>query len=209
MTRISALGDTALLLPASLALLAYLAATRRWSLASGFGLALLAGGATTLGAKLLFNACGTEITTLDIISPSGHASFSATVYGSVAIAVSVGRTGFQRASIRIGAVALVAAIAASRVALGWHSVPEVAFGLAVGAAAVSIFGWLHDRAGRPKLPLPPLAVGFAVLLVLVGGRHFTPETHIVRLAREVSSRLDVCGTAPTAQADLRAARRDR
>ena len=203
MVKISAVGDTAFLLPLSLVLLTYLVVTRRTPWALAFTLALVAGGAATLGAKLLFNACGGSVSSLDVISPSGHASFSAVVYGSLAIMAGARRARWQQVLLAVAALVGIGAVAASRVALGWHSVGEVVIGLALGGVSVAMFDRLRRRVQVPPLSPALLALGAAVLLLLVGGRHVTPEGLIVRWARELSTNLDICADAPRRQTELR------
>ena len=189
---VAALGDSALLLPASLLLFCYLAGSRRMGLALAWALALAVTGATTLGAKLLFHACGSALTDLDVISPSGHASFAIIFYGAFAVMIGTGRSRRVAFCLAAGLALLVVAIAVSRVRTGAHSPAEVAIGMGIGAAGLALFAALHARAGRPFLPWPPLAVGFALTLLVLGGLHFSLEHTIGRVARRVSAVLDIC-----------------
>lgn len=203
MTRMaSALGDTALLLPFSLAFLLYLLAVRRVGLARDFGIALAAALLVTLAAKLAFNACGAQFAELDIRSPSGHAAFAGIVYGVLACAFGAGRSTGIRAVLAVAAAALVGAIGASRVVLRVHSAEEVALGLAIGAAAVALFAILRSRADDPPLsPLIP-AIGTALVMLLFLGGSVTFEHAIVRTARHLTGALDICAP-PARVTDLR------
>lgn len=200
MDKLSALGDSALLMPASLALLAFLAVQRRLGLALPFAAGLAACGVATLATKLLFNACGQEIPGLDLISPSGHASFATLVYGSLALMIGTGRPRWQAWSIALAAAILVAGIGISRVEADVHSLDEVVFGWGLGAASLALVAILHARAGRPPLPALPVAIGIVIALVLVGGREFTPEAWIARAARRITAMADVCRAAPVHEA---------
>lgn len=206
MDKLSALGDSALLMPASLALLAFLAVQRRFGLALPFAGGLAACGVATLATKLLFNACGQEIPGFDLISPSGHASFATLVYGSLALMIGTGRPAWQAGSIALAAAILVAGIGISRVDADVHSIEEVVVGWGLGAASVALVAVLHARAGRPPLPALPVATGIAVALMLVGGREFTPEAWIARTARRITAMADICGASPARHAAIRLGR---
>lgn len=206
MDKLSAFGDSALLMPASLALLAFLAVQRRLGLALPFAAGLAACGVATLATKLLFNACGREIPGLDLVSPSGHASFATLVYGSLALMIGTGRPGWQAGPIALAAAILVAGIGISRVEADVHSLEEVVFGWGVGAASLTLVAVLHARAGRPSLPALPVAIGIVIAVVLVGGREFTPEAWIASAARRLTAMADICGAAPARHAEMRLGR---
>jgi hypothetical protein len=94
---------------------------------------------------------------------------------------------------------LAGAIGASRPWQGAHSWAEVIVGWLIGLAAVMVFHLGRRRHDPPPLPPGLLAVGLAAAILLVGGRHFTPEQHIGQMARYASSALDICtGTRVTA-----------
>lgn len=198
MTRaLSALGDSALLLPASLLFLGYLAALRQGRLALAWVAALALGGGATVLAKLAFRACGANLTDFDVVSPSGHASFAALFYGALAVTVAAGRAPAIRMAVAAAAAVLVLLVGASRVRIGAHSGEEVVLGLIIGAVALAVYAVLHRRAGRPRLSPYPLVIGFAAVLALLGGRHFTLEHRIAEAAKRLASALDVCGPAPS------------
>jgi membrane-associated phospholipid phosphatase len=186
---VTGLGDSALLLPGSLALLGYLV----WRGQRALALAWLATLALCLGltalAKLAFLACGEHVPALRVDSPSGHASFSAAFYGACAVVASFHRPRWQRLLIHAGALVLVLAIAASRTVLRHHSVEEVLSGLVIGGVCVLAFAML----GRPAEPAPvrlaPLAVGVVALAALVAGRHLSAEPLLERIAARLAPSL--------------------
>ena len=200
MRALSSLGDAALLLPASLILLAYLAAARQFAAAVIWCTALVACAVATIMAKLLFHACGSALSDLDIVSPSGHASLAAVVYGSLAILVGSGRPRWLQAVLGLGTAMLLALIGLSRVRTGAHSPEEVVIGLAIGGLCIALFGALHRDRAVPRVSPFPLAVGFLFALALLGGRHFSLEPVIGAAARRISAVLDVCPDAPLRQA---------
>lgn len=189
---VAGLGDAALLLPASVLLLGFLLWLGRARAALSLAVALaLAGGATIL-AKLAFHACGGAVPELDVVSPSGHASFTTIFYGALAILLATGRPPGARWTAAAAAALLVVAVGISRVRTGAHSPAEVAIGVAIGAAALALFASLHGRSGAPALPWLPVGLGFAAALLLLGGAHFSLEHRIGRAARMLSSTLDIC-----------------
>jgi membrane-associated phospholipid phosphatase len=192
MHALSAIGDTALLAPASLALLFYLAALRRWAEARAFVACLAFGLGATLLSKLVFKACGAGIESVDINSPSGHASFATLFYGSLALLMTRGRPAWVAWPIRAVAALLVVAIGASRIRIGVHSAEEVVLGWLIGAGGLAVFSLLQRGSERRALSPWPLAAGLALAILLVDGRQFTAEHYIGRVARYASASLDIC-----------------
>ena len=199
MQAVSALGDTALLAPASAMMVLYLAAWRRWRLSLAFGAALAFTGVATAAAKLLFRACGPSFD-VGVTSPSGHASFAIAFYGALTLLLAASAPPWRRAFVIAGAAALLSAIAASRVLLGVHSVAEVVLGSLIGVAGLGIFAALRES--RPGPPLWPfvLAGGVAAAFVVLTGRHFNAEYPIARAAARLAS-LDICLDGPARRAE--------
>ena len=193
---VSALADAALLLPASILLLLYLAVLREWRLALALAASFAGAAVATILLKLIFNACGPGLANAEVVSPSGHVSFSTVFYAGLAILLSVGRGRVVQFAAGIAAALLLVAIGISRVRLGAHSIPEVLIGFTVGALAVGFFIWLSIREGLPHLPLAPVAGGFALTLVMLGGSQFSLERDIALYARSVAASLDVCALPP-------------
>lgn len=195
-SAISSLADAALLLPAAMFVLAYLALLREGRLMVAFAASLGAAALTTIALKLVFHACGHAIIDVRVISPSGHVAFGAVFYGALAILLASGHGPVIRRLAWAATLLLVLAVGISRVRTGAHSTAEVLIGFAVGGAAVGLFAALHGWAGRPRLPWLPIAAGFAVAVVLLGGNHFSLERDIAGYARRLATSLDVC--APVA-----------
>jgi len=190
------LGHIALLGPLSLAIVFYLAAIGAQRDAFAFAAALVVCLAATLVAKLLFDVCGARI--FDIESPSGHESFSAMVYGGVALLVATGRPARQQVIVYAAAALLILAIGVGRVASHAHTPPEVALGLLIGLGAAILFRGLRGKAAAP-MPVPwralaffspvALALAFGALLFL---RHWTPEYFIAAFGRRVGAHYGLC-----------------
>ena len=196
----SALGDAALLAPASGVVLLFFLVTRRRAVAAAFAAMLALGIGATLLSKLIFKTCGSGLPDLDVASPSGHVSFATMVYGSLAIVFATGRPAWLRVAIALAAGALLVGIGWSRVATGSHSADEVAVGFLIGAAALAVFLILYRRSGSPRVPPWPLLAGFAVVAALLVGRHMTIEPVLGRFARDLRTALDACEEPPRRRA---------
>ena len=190
---ISEFGDAAVLIPSSALVLIYLLSLRapRPALLWASTLALCA--AVTLALKIGFHACGAQLPLLDIRSPSGHASLSATFYGSCAVMAAGDKGGWTRRAALTAGAALVLAVAASRVYLHLHTVSEVVTGLAVGVACVTWFGWRYRA--QPAVPRSWAAaiVAVGVFTLALHGSHFYLEGAIIRAAEMFRVDLLVCG----------------
>lgn len=190
---ISEFGDAALLVPGSALVLIYLLARRapRAALLWASTLALCAG--VTLALKLGFHVCGARAPLLDIRSPSGHASLSATFYGSCALMAAGDKGRRARLAGLTASAALVLAVAVSRVALGLHTVNEVVTGLAVGIACTAWFGWRYFARPPAALSLTPVIIAFGLIVLALRGSHFDIEGAIIRAADLFRADLLVCG----------------
>ena len=83
--------------------------------------------------------------------PSGHATMSVVVIGTIVVLAWAGRGAWARAAMVAAAAAWIGAVGATRVYLGVHWVSDVLAGWAVGAAwlALCITLWLRWRARVP------------------------------------------------------------
>jgi membrane-associated phospholipid phosphatase len=188
-------GDSALLLPASLALCAYLWLGGWTRQALALAVSLVACFFFTIVLKIGFHACGYEVSSLAIQSPSGHTAFSTTVYGCGALLLGAGRSRASRIAIALAATALIAAISISRVLLHAHTSAEVVAGLAVGIGCVLLF---HLRTAAAPEIAPRwrlLLAAFAMLAVLTHGHHLDAEELIRHIATKLSNATDVCQVA--------------
>ena len=194
---VTGLGDSALLLPGSAALLAYLL----WRRHARVALAWLATLALCLGltalAKVAFLACGGHLPTLRMDSPSGHASFSAAFYGACAVVAAFHRPRLQRLAIHGAAIMLVLVIGASRVALGAHSPEEVLSGLLIGGLCVQAFALAGAPAERRPIRMAPLALVLALMALAVAatGRHLSAEAFLESFADHLAPAVG-CAASP-------------
>jgi len=197
MHLITNLGDIAVLLPASLGLIAYLAWIGRRRDAAAYVAALAVCLTAALFAKLALAACGGDHAVFDVESPSGHAAVAATFYGCVASLLATGRATGWRLALYAGASALVLSIGASRVALEAHTVPEIVIGVLIGVMSIALFNALRVATERLELSsqtvvrMSPFAVLYALCLLLLAG-HWTAEPFIDAIAARLGANMHLC-----------------
>jgi membrane-associated phospholipid phosphatase len=194
---ITNLGDLAVLLPASVALIAILFrwGTRADALTFAFALTICL--AATALAKIGFATCGAQSSLVGIESPSGHIGVSAYFYGSLAIIAATERGAAPRIAITSAAAVLIALIGASRIVIHAHNGQEAVAGLAIGLACVGLFYLFREQPRMLAMPARArvlIALVIVVLLIdaaLLGGR-WTPEHLIDALARQIGAGLELC-----------------
>ena len=197
MQLLSNFGDIAVLLPASLGLIAFLAWSGSRRDAAAYAAAMAACLTAALFAKLVLAACGGEYSFYGVESPSGHAAFAATFYGCLAALFGAGRTIGWRLALYGAASALVLLIGASRVALEAHNAREVGVGVLIGAMSVALFGALRAKPERLQLTcrtvvgMSPLAALYALCLLLLAD-HWTIEPFIDSLAARAGADMHLC-----------------
>lgn len=131
--------------------------------------------------KLALFACGPALGVPALRSPSGHAAAAAVVAGGLAVIL-----GWRWPRVLALASLGAAAIGATRVALGLHSVPEVIVGGTLGLGGALGFAMLAGT--RPALRLRWLFAAIGVAALLLHGQHLNAEARI----RSVAFDLPVC-----------------
>jgi hypothetical protein len=147
--------------------------------------------AATVVLKIGFYAIGGDAA-LGVLSPSGHAGFSVTVYGCCAAILAKQCRTANAAIVIAAAAALVATVLVSRVVIGAHSVAEVALGSALGLIGISVFMVGNADLDSLRLRLSaPLAAVLAVisLSIWAGGHQFNAERQIEQAGILVGSTL--------------------
>lgn len=192
-------ADQAVLLPlaatvaAALALAGWRRGALAWVLVTGGVLALV------LLLKLASAAFGHLLPEGELRSPSGHAAMAGTVYGGLLAGLARRLTGHGRWGPAC-AVAVVAVIGASRLALDKHTVLDVAVGAAVGVGGAMA---LTRLAGVPPctVRLMPVAAAALVVIATFHGAHLALEAAIrdaaVRAWSLLGERQASGGTVPT------------
>jgi membrane-associated phospholipid phosphatase len=185
-------GDSAVTAPLALLIFCFLFAAGPRRLAFGWVLAI-GGCAVVIGLlKVVFGACGHELTLVHLISPSGHTAMSTAVYGSLALLIGARLPSGQRRILLITAAVAIVGIALSRVALHDHSRSEIALGFAVGAGAVAAFRAVLSCTAIPALPLGWLLLSGSVLVAVMHGTRWMIEPAVHRLAWDFRLGLPFC-----------------
>jgi membrane-associated phospholipid phosphatase len=162
-------GDAAVLIPLTGAMLLWLLfynsrAMAWWVAAVGFCVG------TTAILKIFFYGCPPVS---DMRSPSGHTAFSLLVYGAIAFVAAVPGGSFRRLlAIGIGA-GLIVTIAASRLLLDAHTLPEVGLGLVIGSVSLVVFAENYRWSADAKIWQLLLAAG--VLMTVLHGQELHAE----------------------------------
>jgi membrane-associated phospholipid phosphatase len=197
MQLVSNFGDIAVLLPASLGLIVFLAWVGWRQDAAAYAAALAACLMAALFAKVVFAACGGNHSLFGVESPSGHAAFGATFYGCLAVLFATGRTIGWRLALYGGAAALIVLIGASRVALEAHTVQEVGVGFFIGAVSIAVFNARRvsperlELSARTAVQMSPVAVLYALCFLLLAN-HWTAEPFIDVIAAQLGADLHLC-----------------
>lgn len=171
---ISDAGDSAVLLPLALLLVAALWIYQSREAALTLVVALAASGAVMVVCKILLMACG-QAWNAGMASPSGHASLSATVYGALGLIAARQVPRWLQPAIVLGSWVFVGVIALSRVVLGAHSWAEVGLGLLVGFAALGLFAIPYLRLRKVPLNVALLAGLSLVTVLALHGAHLPVE----------------------------------
>lgn len=178
---VSDAGDSAVLLPVAALSIFFLWRYQSLRAAETLVVALAACAAVITVLKLLLIACG-DAWGAGIVSPSGHASMSAAVYGALGIIAAGQAPRWQRPLVVMASWILVLCIALSRVAVGAHSWAEVGVGLLVGAATLTLFAVRYFRVPRSRVNLVPLMLVSLTIVVLLHGVHLPIERLIQKFA---------------------------
>jgi membrane-associated phospholipid phosphatase len=168
-------GDAAILTPLAAAMLLWLLLRNSrsaawWTISVGFCVGL------TAVLKIFFYGCPPSS---DMSSPSGHTGFSVLVYGAIALVYTTQARGLRRAlAAGIGA-GLVLTIAASRLLLEIHSLPEVGLGLVIGTVSLILFGRIYLQS--PQMLVWPLLVAAGMLVTILHGQELHAEEFLHRI----------------------------
>lgn len=178
LVAITDFGDSAVLLPLAAAMLLWLLLLRApraagwWLAAVGFCVGL------TGILKIFFSGCPPVV---NLHSPSGHTSLSTLIYGAMALVIAVNGGNLRRVVVVSGGAGLIFTIAASRLLLDAHSMPEIASGLVIGVAALTLFGQGYLRCRPEIVRLSPLLVSAAVLMSTLHGSQLRAEEFLHRI----------------------------
>jgi hypothetical protein len=185
--RFTELGDPTLLLLAALAMFFYLwidddrrQVAGAWAQSVGLCIGLI------FVSKLVLHVCGrAELGPSRLFSPSGHVAIATSFYGNLAILLARGRSRSFGIALFAGATLLIVLLAASRMVLRLHSLPEIAIALTIGLVALRPF--YLSLARHPIIISAGQPIALLVLLAVVRAAHIDGEALIGHLAQNVSA----------------------
>jgi len=184
--RFTELGDPTLLLLGGLGVFFYLwSADERRSLSRGWAVAFGLCVFLTVMSKFAFYFVGrNQQNSFRLHSPSGHVAIGTGFYGCCGMMLAAGRSQTARVLICVGTAMLLAMLAASRIMLGLHTVPEIAVAFAIGAFSLVIFGiYLSD--GQPILLNAGQVIALLLLIEVAHYSHVDGEPLIRRLVQRI------------------------
>jgi len=189
MQYVTNLGDSSVVLPVALLILIWLFCLAGKRTALLWCCALFVAGGGTAILKIAIDACTAPVTGLN--SPSGHTGMSTLVYGGLALVISAETTSWRRVVSSAAGVAIIAAVALSRVVLGAHDIIEVIVGLLIGGAALALFAHGYVGADRRIWPLACTCAALAAALAFFN--HSVPlEPLWHRLGAELREATGIC-----------------
>lgn len=169
-------ADQAVLLPLIGVVAAGLAASRWWQ-ALGAWLVVIPGVLATMGMlKYVFFACAGPLGNTGIQSPSGHTAAGSAIYGGALMLAF--KDHVPPVFLNIIPISFAAAFGVSRVAIGVHTVPDVAVGSVVGITGAMALLFLAGP--RPTLRLWPTLGGVLLVLAAAHGNRLQAEELIQR-----------------------------
>ena len=185
-------GDSAVTLPLALLTCSFLAVARKTRLAFGWGLVILGCAGAISVLKLVLAICDHRYAISGFHSPSGHTAMSTAVYGSMSLLIAWVSPPAARVLVYLAGLALIAGIAASRLALCLHTPAEVTVGLVIGASAVIGFrmmlAWERDMA----LPIHWLIGAAAILVIFLHGERWPAEQALGELNWFIQFLIPIC-----------------
>jgi membrane-associated phospholipid phosphatase len=179
LVAVTGFGDAAVLLPLAATILLWLVLGRAHRAAACWAVSVAFCGGLTAALKILFWGCPPLV---GVHSPSGHTSLSTLVYGAIALMLAIESGGWGPRIAGAGGVAVILAIALSRLLLDAHSVLEIILGLIIGCASLALFAEGYRRYRPNRIRMAPLLLGAAVLMAALHGRQLRAEELLHRIA---------------------------
>lgn len=149
--KITFVGDSVVLLPAGLVILAWLAAGRAWRMAFLWSLLFASGLLVVLATKIAFIGWGLGIESLDFTGVSGHAMRASAVFPVIAWLFLQRSSSRARIAGTLLGIAVGLLITVSRVVLHYHSLSEAVSGWMLGSLAAFTFIRVGQGLPRPQV----------------------------------------------------------
>ena len=175
MNALTDLGDAAVLLPLSIVILLWMVIHHGRRISASWVIAVsLCVGATAL-LKIYLYACPPQP---NLVSPSGHTSLSVLIYGAIALVIAAEQRGWSRAVIFFSGTGLIVAIAGSRLWLNAHTAPEVAIGIVIGIATLTLFADRYGRSRTEGVSLSPFILSVVMVTAILHGQELRAEAFL-------------------------------
>ncbi len=185
--RITALGDSAVLLPIALLLAAWLL-LRSGTRAVGWwwlGVLCVDVGVVAL-SKLLYMGWGLRPPGLDFVGLCGHCALSFLIWPVLAVLLAARQSPRGRLLALLSGALLALGVTVSRLTLDAHSPSEAVLGTLWGALLAGVFLWHERRPGRLQQAGGWMALALLLPLLLTYGRVMPSNRILEVIAREVS-----------------------
>ena len=185
--RLTAFGDSAVLLPCALLIAIWLLARPTTRRAGWLWLGVVLADAGTVAlSKVLYMGWGLHPPGLDFVGLSGHSAMSFLLWPAMAGLVTArARLPWRVLAIALGAL-LALAVTLSRLVLHAHTPPEAVLGALWGALLAALFLGLERRPGQLPAAGGWIALSLLLPLLLTWGQTFPSNRVLGWVARTLS-----------------------
>lgn len=196
---LSNIGDSAVLLALVVMGSLYFLALHRFWEAAAVAASFLFSSLVISVLKLFFIGCGNG--RYEIVSPSGHAALSLSVYGIFALLIYIRLHGKTRIILPLLVFGVAACIAVSRIIMKYHTLNEVVLGSAVGLSCLGITWYFLLRQKREMVEArrePKIIRIYAIPLLMLAtvfmmhGTSLHAEQTIRELALQIKEYVTYC-----------------
>lgn len=189
MNALTDFGDAAVLLPLSIVILLWMLIHHGCRISASWVIAVsLCVGATTL-LKIYLYACPPQP---NLVSPSGHTSLSVLIYGAIALVIAAEQRGWSRAVIFFSGTGLIVVIAGSRLWLNAHTAPEVAIGIVIGIATLTLFADRYGRSRTEGVSLSPFILSVVMVTAILHGQELRAEAFLHAISNHLHLKSIAC-----------------
>ncbi|HEV2674937.1 MAG TPA: phosphatase PAP2 family protein [Aliidongia sp.] len=179
---ITGFGDSAVMLPAAVAIALWLAAGGAWGATLAWLLAFGAGATLVATTKIAFLGWGIGSAWLDFTGISGHTTLATAVTLTAIHLLSRGLPRVYRLVLMTAGLAGALAVGLSRLALEAHSISEVCAGLLIGGLVAGSFAAVSRRLPGPRLAPGVMVAALAAVCLTLHGHQAGSQELITRLA---------------------------
>jgi membrane-associated phospholipid phosphatase len=173
--QITLMGEPTLMIPLSLMIIFWLRSACGPKFGLWWGGLLLVIVAILASQKILYYAFGLSMESIELYSVSGHAAISLYVYGSLSVIIGRYIHPILRVLLWLCALALIGAIAISRLNIDAHRPSEIILGLIIGFVVLVVFlRFIWPRASS-WLPIWTLALPSLLIILVFYGHVFEFE----------------------------------